>query len=50
MPVDRPVHFREVLATIYHHLGIDAAETTLADLNGRPRYVVEDYDPIAELL
>jgi hypothetical protein len=48
--VDRPVHFREVLATIYQHLGIAAAATTLADLNGRPRYVVEDYEPIAELL
>ncbi len=50
MPKDRPVHFREVLATIYHHLGIDAAGTTLPDLNGRPRYVVEDYLPITELL
>ncbi|MBI3839451.1 MAG: DUF1501 domain-containing protein [Planctomycetia bacterium] len=49
MPLDRPVHFQEVLATIYHHLGIDVAETTVPDLNGRPRYLVEDYRPIAEL-
>jgi uncharacterized protein (DUF1501 family) len=50
MPLDRPVHFQEVLATIYHHLGIDVAETTVRDLNGRPRYLVEDYHPIAELV
>jgi hypothetical protein len=49
-PLDRPVHFQEVLATIYHHLGIDVERTTLADLNGRPRYLVDDYRPIAELL
>jgi len=50
MPSDRPVHFREVLATIYHHLGIDLERTTVTDLNGRPRYLVEDHRPIAELL
>jgi hypothetical protein len=50
MPLDRPVHFQEVLATIYHHLGIDVARTTVSDLNGRPRYLVDDYRPIAELL
>ena len=50
MPVDRPVHFQEVLATIYHHLGIDLDRTTVPDLNGRPRYLVEDHRPISELL
>ena len=49
-PLDRPVHFQEVLATIYHHLGIDLERTTVTDLNGRPRYLVEDHRPIAELL
>jgi Protein of unknown function (DUF1501) len=50
VPLDRPVHFQEVLATIYHHLGIDVEQTTVPDLNGRPRYLVEDHRPIAELL
>ncbi len=50
VPLDRPVHFQEVLATIYHHLGIDVATTTVPDLNGRPRYLVDDYRPITELL
>ena len=31
-------------------VGIDVAETTVRDLNGRPWYLVEDYRPIAELL
>ena len=46
---DRPVHFREVLATIYRHLGIDVAKTTITDLAGRPQYLVEDQRPVAEL-
>jgi len=47
---DRPVHFLEVLATVYRHLGIDPKRTTLTDLSGRPRYLVEDYQPIGELV
>jgi uncharacterized protein (DUF1501 family) len=46
---DRPVHFREVFATIYRHLGIDAAETTIIDLAGRPQYLLDGQRPIAEL-
>ncbi len=46
---DRPVHFLEVLATLYRHLGIDAKRATLTDLSGRPRYLVESYQPINEL-
>jgi hypothetical protein len=47
---DRPVHFLEVLATVYRHLGIDPKRTTLTDLSGRPRYLVEDYQPMGELV
>ena len=50
VPLDRPVHFQEVLATVYHHLGVDPDATTLPDLNGRPRYLVDDCRPIPELL
>jgi hypothetical protein len=46
---DRPVHFLEVLATLYRHLGIDTKRATLTDLSGRPRYLVESYQPISEL-
>jgi hypothetical protein len=37
-----------VLATLYRVLGIDL-ETTLPDHNGRPRYLLDDRRPIAEL-
>lgn len=47
---DRPVHFQEVFATLYHNLGIDVASTTLQDPNGRPQYLVEMRKPIAELV
>ena len=37
-----------VLATLYRFLGI-APEQTLPDLSGRPMYLLDDRDPIAEL-
>jgi hypothetical protein len=47
---DRPVHFGEVIATLYHRLGIDALATTVRDLAGRPRYLVDDHRPLPELI
>jgi hypothetical protein len=38
---DRPVSFADVFATLYHNLGIDALQTTVNDLQGRPQYLVE---------
>ena len=38
---DRPVHFQEVFATLYHNLGIDVSTATVPDLSGRPRYLVD---------
>jgi len=40
--IERPVTFGEVYATLFHHLGIDVNQTTIADNNGRPQYLVED--------
>ncbi len=48
-PKDRPVHFQEVLATLYHNLGIDVRAATVSDPAGRPQYAVE-MKPIAELI
>jgi hypothetical protein len=48
--VNRPIDYREVLATAYHNLGIDARQTTVNDLNHRPRYLVEDHEPVKELV
>ncbi len=47
---DRPVSFQEIFATLYNNLGIDPATATVADLTGRPRYVVDDVGPIRELV
>lgn len=48
---ERPVHFGEVFATLYHNLGIDASKVTVRDLSGRPQYLVDGgYQPIRELI
>jgi hypothetical protein len=46
----RPVHYREVFATLYHTLGIDARRLELKDPTGRPQYLVGDAEPIGELI
>jgi uncharacterized protein (DUF1501 family) len=46
---DRPVHFQDVVATLYHNLGLDPRTTTVSDPAGRPQYPVEK-GPIAELV
>lgn len=47
---DRPVHFQEVFATLYHNLGIDVASKTMEDTAGRPQYLVDKRDVIRELV
>lgn len=42
VPIERPVHVQEVFATIYRILGIDTNSTKVADLNGRPRFLVDE--------
>jgi hypothetical protein len=46
---NRPVHFQEVVATLYHNLGIDVSSTTVPDPAGRPQYPVEKR-PLPELV
>jgi len=46
---ERPLHFSEVIATLYRHLGINPDEVKLNDLTGRPQYLLENTEPIAEL-
>lgn len=46
---DRPIHFAEVIATLYQHLGI-SLETKLPDLAGRPQYLVDGRKPLPELV
>lgn len=47
---DRPVHFGEVLATLYRHLGIDPDVVKLNDLQGRPQYLLDHTRPMPELV
>jgi hypothetical protein len=46
---DRPVSIPEIVATLYHNLGIDVGQTTIVDPAGRPQYLVEA-QPMAELV
>jgi len=48
---DRPVHFQEIFATVYHNLGINPNTSTVPDLTGRPHYLVDGaYQPMRELI
>jgi hypothetical protein len=50
-PESRPVKFGEVFATLYKNLGIDAAQTAINDLSGRPQYLVTPgCTPLPELV
>jgi uncharacterized protein (DUF1501 family) len=49
-PDDRPVHFMEIFATLYHNLGIDVNKATVTDLTGRPHFLTDGYQPIRELV
>ncbi|HZL87233.1 MAG TPA: DUF1501 domain-containing protein [Pirellulaceae bacterium] len=49
-PVDRPIKFQEVFATLYAKAGLDL-NTRQFDLRGRPQYLVEPgIEPIRELM
>lgn len=46
---DKPVQIRDIVATIYHCLGIDPA-TTVPDHVGRPVAIAHGGEPLAEIL
>jgi hypothetical protein len=46
---DRPVWFQSVFATLYHNLGIDP-ETVVSDRSGRPMALLDDREPISEVI
>lgn len=47
---NRPLSPQDVAATVYHHLGIDSRRVTFPDRFGRPMHLVENGDPIRELV
>jgi hypothetical protein len=48
-PVDRPVSAGDMVATIYHLLGIDS-QMTVPDLSGRPVYISHGGSPVFEAI
>jgi uncharacterized protein (DUF1501 family) len=48
-PKDRPITASQVLSTLYHAIGVDPSQT-FRNGNGRPMYILDDREPVAELL
>lgn len=48
-PRDRPYPLQRVLSTVYRAVGIDPA-TALLNQNGRPVPLLDDREPVAELV
>jgi hypothetical protein len=48
-PKDRRVTAPQVLATLYHALGIDPSRT-FPNGSGRPMYILDDREPVSELI
>ena len=48
--VRRPVHYKDVFASLYSNLGIDALNTTVIDPQGRPQYLLDEGEPLPELV
>lgn len=49
-PISRPVHFREVFATLYRNLGIEPRSLLFHDALNRPHKIVDDREPLPELV
>ncbi len=50
MPVERPVHFAELTATVYRHLGLDLEMTLPIGDSDQTQIRLVDHGPIEELL
>jgi hypothetical protein len=48
--IERPVHYQDVMATVYQRLGIDPVNATLLDPSGRPQHLVGAGKVIDELV
>jgi hypothetical protein len=46
----RPIHYKDVMATLYNRLGIDIADTAVTDTTERPNFLLPGHEPIAELV
>jgi hypothetical protein len=48
--VERPISPQDVAATVYHHLGINPKASTFPDALDRPMALIDDGEPIRELV
>ena len=50
-PINRPVKFQEVWATLYHAIGLNLRAVREFDLRGRPQYLVDEgVHPLKEVV
>ncbi len=49
VPKERPYRVSQVLSTVYRTLGVDPAQTFL-NASGRPMAILDDREPVTELL
>jgi uncharacterized protein (DUF1501 family) len=47
---ERPVHYRDVFATLYHNLGLDTSQPLLEDQQARPYVLVQGHEPLPEVI
>ncbi|WP_299468953.1 DUF1501 domain-containing protein [uncultured Gimesia sp.] len=47
--IQRPVHYKDIFATLYHNLGIDPHAVTINDPHGRPQYLLDAGKRLTEL-
>jgi len=44
------IHYHQVLATLYHNLGVDLEQTQFVDPSGRPQYLLDYRQPVRALI
>jgi hypothetical protein len=49
-PTSRPVTYQDIMATVYHRLGINASRTTIQDPTGRPQYLLDGGQVLPEAI
>jgi hypothetical protein len=47
---ERPVHYQDVMATLYHNLEIDPKTAQVVDPTGRPQYLIDTGQVIREVV
>jgi hypothetical protein len=47
---ERPVHYRDVLATLHHNMGFDTRRDLVMDSLDRPQYLLPGHEPLPELV